>query len=158
TILIVADDGREEEVVTRLARVGYDNTIGFLKGGFDAWKNSGKETDNVVSISADKLAERMEKDPNLNILDVRKKSEYYSEHIIGAENVPLDYINEHIAEVSKDKTYCVHCAAGYRSMAFISILKARGYENLIDVNDGFNGVKKSEKFNLTDYVCPTTML
>ncbi len=158
TILLIADEGREEEIVTRLARVGYDNTIGYLKGGFDAWKNAGKETDTIESISVDELAKRMEENPNLNILDVRKKSEHFSEHMIDSENIALDYINEHIAEVSKDKTYYVHCAGGYRSMIFNSILRARGYDNLIDVQGGFTAIKESGKFKVSDYVCPTTML
>ncbi len=158
TILLIADEGREEEIVTRLARVGYDNTIGYLKGGFEAWKNAGKETDTIESISVDELAKRMEENPDLNILDVRKKSEHFSEHLIGSENIALDYINEHIAEVDKDKTYYVHCAGGYRSMIFISILKARGYDNLIDVQGGFDAIKASGKFKVSDYVCPTTML
>lgn len=157
-ILIVADEGREEEVVTRLARVGYDYAIGFLKGGFESWKNSGKEVDSIESISVDEFAKRMENDADLKVLDVRKKSEYFSEHIIGSENTPLDYVNEHLAEIEKDETYHVHCAGGYRSMIFISILKARGYENLIDVQGGFTAIKESEKFNISDYVCPTTML
>lgn len=157
-ILIVADEGREEEVVTRLARVGYDYAIGFLKGGFESWKNSGKEVDSIESISVDEFAKRMENDADLKVLDVRKKSEYFSEHIIGSENTPLDYVNEHLAEIQKDETYHVHCAGGYRSMIFISILKARGYENLIDVQGGFTAIKESEKFNISDYVCPTTML
>lgn len=158
TILLIADEGREEEIVTRLARVGYDNTIGYLKGGFEAWKNAGKETDTIESISVDELAKRMEENPDLNILDVRKKSEHFSEHVIGSENIALDYINEHIAEVNKDKTYYVHCAGGYRSMIFNSILRARGYDNLIDVQGGFTAIKESGKFNVSDYVCPTTML
>ena len=158
TILLIADEGREEEIVTRLARVGYDNTIGYLKGGFEAWKNAGKETDSIESITVDELAKRMEENPDLNILDVRKKSEHFSEHVIGSENIALDYINEHIAEVNKDKTYYVHCAGGYRSMIFNSILKARGYDNLIDVQGGFDAIKASGKFKVSDYVCPTTML
>ncbi|WP_409965931.1 Hydroxyacylglutathione hydrolase [Mycovorax composti] len=158
TILLIADEGREEEIVTRLARVGYDNTIGYLKGGFEAWKNAGKETDTIESISVDELAKRMEENPDLNILDVRKKSEHFSEHVIGSENIALDYINEHIAEVNKDKTYYVHCAGGYRSMIFNSILRARGYDNLIDVQGGFDAIKASGKFKVSDYVCPTTML
>lgn len=158
TILLIADEGREEEIVTRLARVGYDNTIGYLKGGFDAWKNAGKETDTIESISVDELAKRMEENPDLNILDVRKKSEHFSEHVLDSENIALDYINEHIAEVNKDKTYYVHCAGGYRSMIFNSILRARGYDNLIDVQGGFTAIKESGKFKVSDYVCPTTML
>lgn len=158
TILLIVDEGREEEIVTRLARVGYDNTIGYLKGGFEAWKKAGKETDAIESISVDELAKRMEENPDLNILDVRKKSEHFSEHLIGSENIALDYINEHIAEVNKDKTYYVHCAGGYRSMIFNSILRARGYDNLIDVQGGFTAIKESGKFKVSDYVCPTTML
>lgn len=157
-ILLVADEDTAEEVVTRLARVGYDNAIGYLKGGMQAWTAAGKETDTIESVSADELAGRLAQDPGLNILDVRKKSEHFSEHIIGSENIALDYINEHIAEVSKDKTYYVHCAGGYRSMIFNSILRARGYDNLIDVQGGFKAIKESGKFQVSDYVCPTTML
>lgn len=135
TILLIADEGREEEIVTRLARVGYDNAIGFIKGGFEAWKAAGKEVDTIKSVSVDEFAAATAND--INILDVRKKSEYDSEHIINAENVPLDFVNDNMAQVDKDKTYYVHCAGGYRSMIFTSILKARGYNNLIDVDGGF---------------------
>ncbi|MCG9911254.1 MAG: MBL fold metallo-hydrolase [Flavobacteriales bacterium] len=156
-ILIIADEGREEEVITRLARVGYDFTIGYLKGGFEAWKNAGKEVDSIISVSPAELAEKM-KHEAVNILDVRKASEYYSEHILDAENAPLDYINESMTKVDRNKTYYVHCAGGYRSMIFTSILRARGYENLIDVKGGFKEIKESGLFNVSDYVCPTTML
>ena len=149
---------RVGEVVTRLARVGYDFTIGYLKGGFEAWKLSGEEVDTIESISADQLADIVKKNPAASILDVRKKSEYFSEHIIDSENAPLDFINESMATIDKDKTYFVHCAGGYRSMIFISILKARGFEHLIDVKGGFKEIKESGKFKLTDYVCPTTLL
>lgn len=157
-ILIIADEGREEEIVTRLARVGYDHTIGYLKGGFDAWQKAGKEVDKITSISADELANQLAQNPDIHILDVRKKSEHFSEHIIGAENIALDYINDNIAEIDANKTYYVHCAGGYRSMIFASILKARGYDQLIDVKGGFTAIKASGKFNISDYVCPTTML
>ncbi len=157
-ILIIADEGREEEIVTRLARVGYDHTIGYLKGGFDAWQKAGKEVDTITSISADELANQLAKNPDIHILDVRKKSEHFSEHIIGAENIALDYINDNIAEIDANKTYYVHCAGGYRSMIFASILKARGYDQLIDVKGGFTAIKESGKFDVSDYVCPTTML
>lgn len=158
TILLITDEGREEEVVTRLARVGYDNTIGYLKGGFEAWKNAGNEVDHIESISVDELASRKTQDSTISILDVRKQSEHFSEHIIDAANIPLDYINQHLADIDKEKTYYVHCAGGYRSMIFTSILKARGYENLIDVQGGFDAIKASGKFQVSDYVCPTTML
>ena len=156
-ILLVTDEGREEEVITRLARVGYDFTIGYLKGGIAAWKAAGKELDQIESISAEETLKRA----NLGegeIIDVRKNSEYLSEHIVGVENAPLDFINESMLKINKDKTYFVHCASGYRSMIFISTLRARGYENLIDVQGGFKAIKESEKFKLSEYVCPTTLL
>jgi len=157
-ILLVTEPGREEEVVTRLARVGYDYSIGYLKGGFDAWKAAGKETDHVQRLSAAEFADAVAADPQANILDVRKKSEYDSEHIVEAENAPLDYINESMLKVDKNKFYYVHCAGGYRSMIFISILKARGYNNLVDVRGGFKEIKEGGRFTITDYVCPTTLL
>lgn len=156
-LLIVADKGREEEVVTRLARVGYDHTIGYLAGGFEAWAAAGKEVDQIESISAEELAKRMEKE-ELQILDVRKNSEYLSEHLVNAENTPLDFINDEMAKIDKDKTYYVHCAGGYRSMVFNSILRARGFDKLIDVKGGFKAIKEAGKFELTDYVCPSTLL
>lgn len=157
-ILVVADPGREEEVITRLARVGYDHAIGHLAGGFDAWKKANKEIDHIPSVSADEFAEKEAKDATINILDVRKQSENYSEHIIGAVNAPLDYINESMKQVDKDKTYYVHCAGGYRSVIFASILKARGYDHLINVSGGFAAIKASGKFKISDYLCPSTML
>jgi hydroxyacylglutathione hydrolase len=156
-ILLVTDEGREEEVITRLARVGYDYTIGYLKGGFEAWKKSGKEVDQIQSITADELAEIMSKE-KVNVLDVRKKSEYQSEHVVNAENAPLDFINDSMAQIDKNEPYYVHCAGGYRSMIFNSTLRARGYENLIDVNGGFKALKESGKFAVSDYVCPSTLL
>lgn len=157
-LLLVIDEGREEEVVTRLARVGYDNALGYLKGGMNAWINEGKETDSIQSISVNELSDLQKNNPEINILDVRKNSEYQSEHIINAENAPLDYINESMIKINKDKTYYVHCGGGYRSMVFISTLKARGYDNLIDVAGGFKAIKESEKFKVSDYVCPSTLL
>jgi len=156
-ILLVTDEGREEEVITRLARVGYDFTIGYLKGGFTAWEKAGKEVDQITSITADELAAIIRKE-NVNILDVRKKSEYQSEHIIDAENAPLDFINDSMAQLDKNKTYYVHCAGGYRSMIFSSILRARGYSNLIDIKGGFNAIRGNGKFSISDYVCPSTQL
>lgn len=156
-LLIIADVGREEEVITRLARVGYDYSIGYLAGGFEAWKKAGKEVDHIRSITPDELADIMKK-KEVNILDVRKKSEYQSEHVEGAENAPLDFINDSMLQVDKNKTYYVHCASGYRSVVFCSILKARGYENLVDVSGGFKAIKNSGHFEVSDYVCPTTLL
>ena len=157
-LLLVTDEGKEAEVVTRLARVGYDHSLGFLKGGFSAWENSGRETDSIQRINVSDLDNVMEKTSAIQLLDVRKKSEYDSEHVEGAINAPLDYINESMLKIDRNKSYFVHCAGGYRSMIFASILKARGYNNLVDVREGFAGIKKSGKFTITDYVCPTTML
>ncbi|AFL82961.1 Zn-dependent hydrolase, glyoxylase [Belliella baltica DSM 15883] len=157
-ILVVADKGMEEEVITRLARVGYDYSIGYLDGGFDSWKEDGREVDTLTSLTVDEFAELQKNQGDVNILDVRKNSEFLSEHIIGAENAPLDYINESMLQVDKNKTYYVHCAGGYRSMIFASILKARGYDNLIDIKGGFKALKESEKFNVSEYVCPSTLL
>jgi rhodanese-related sulfurtransferase len=156
-ILLVAEPNRVEEVVTRLARVGYDYTIGYLEGGFEAWEKEGKEVDRIKSITAEELAAIAAKE-EVHILDVRKNSEYLSEHVENAENAPLDYVNESMLKVDKNKTYYVHCAGGYRSMIFNSILRARGYDNLIDVKGGFKAIKESEKLKVTDYVCPSTLL
>ncbi len=156
-ILIIANDGREEEVITRLARVGYDNTIGYLKGGIDAWKEAGLETDSIVSVSPSELKVKML--GKINIVDVRQESEFYSEHVDG-ENVvnrPLDFINKNMADYDKDKEYYLHCAGGYRSMIAASILKAQGIEHVIDVAGGFNDIKEAG-VKVTEYVCPTTML
>ena len=157
-ILLITDNGLEEEVITRLARVGYDFAIGYLDGGIEAWKKAGKETESIPTVTVEEFANLEVQNPDINILDVRKNSEYYSEHIVNAINAPLDYINDSMVKVDKNKTYYVHCAGGYRSMIFASILKARGYDNLINVNGGFAAIKASEKFKITDYVCPTTML
>ena len=157
-ILLVAEPGRETEIITRLARVGYDFTIGFLAGGFEAWKQSGKEIDQIKSISADELATIQKQDTGIAILDVRKASEYKSEHVKGTINAPLDFINDSMAAIEKDKTYYVHCAGGYRSMIFVSILKARGFDHLIDVKGGFKEIKESGQFKLTEYSIPTSLL
>lgn len=157
-ILLITDAGREEEVVTRLARVGYDYCIGYLDGGFDAWKNAGMETDHIERVTVEQLAEICAKSPKTPVFDVRKQSEFNSEHVEGFENAPLDSINDSMLRIPKDKPVYVHCAAGYRSMISSSILKARGYNNLIDVKGGFKAIKESEKFKLTDYVCPSTLL
>ena len=157
-LLIIAEAGREEEVVTRLARVGYDNAIGYLKGGIEAWKAAGKETDQIESINPEELAVRIEKGLEVNILDVRKNSEHYSEHLINSENAALDYINDSMTRIDKNKPYYIHCEGGYRSMIFNSILRARGYHNLIDIKGGFKALKDSGKFELSAFVCPTTII
>lgn len=156
-LLIITDQGREEEVVTRLARVGYDNAIGYLKGGIEAWKAAGKEVDQIETITPEELAIRVANGLEVNILDVRKNTEHYSEHLLNSENTALDYINETMTKIDKNKPYYVHCAGGYRSMIFNSILRARGYHNLIDIKGGFKALKDSGKFEVSPYVCPSTL-
>ena len=157
-ILVVADKGREEEVVIRLARVGFDYTLGYLKGGMNAWIASGKETDHIESVTPDEVADIIASGKKATMLDVRKYSEFLSERVIGVQILPLDDINEKIAEIDKDEKYYVHCAGGYRSMIFNSMLRARGYHNLIDIKGGFKAIKESGKFKLSDYVCPNTLV
>lgn len=156
-ILIVAEEGKIEEVIIRLARVGYDNAVGYLAGGFEAWSSAGKAIATIPSVSAEEFAERY-KMGEVNILDVRRKSEYDSQHIIGAKNVPLDYVHDNVAEVDKAATQFVHCAGGYRSMIFTSILKQKGYDNLINVRGGFSKLSSMDDFQLTEYAEPETML
>ena len=156
-ILIIADKGREEEVVTRLARVGFDYAIGYLKGGINAWKEAEKAIDQIESVSAEELSARIAVGFEVNILDVRKQNEFTAEHVMRSQNTPLDIINDQMAQIEIDKTYYVHCAGGYRSMIFNSILRARGFHNLIDVKGGFKALKESGKFDLSPYVCPSTI-
>ena len=155
-ILLITDEGREEEVVIRLARVGYDYAIGYLKGGFKAWQDEGKEIDFIPSISADDFIDIYKNNRAINILDVRKEGEFNSEHIQTAMNLPLDYINEGMPNIDKSKTYYVHCAGGYRSMIYVSILKSRGYENLINIESGYQTIIKDSSVDRTEYVCPST--
>lgn len=153
-LLLVTPLGREEESITRLARVGYDNTLGYLKGGFDTWKNAGMEYDTVNSVSAETLEEIMEE--KIPVFDVRKEGEYTAEHIVDVPSTPLDFINDHLAEFPKEEEFYLHCAGGYRSMIASSILKARGYHNVINVIGGFTAIKKTN-IKTTNYVCPSTL-
>ena len=140
-ILLVCDAGKEEECVTRLARVGYDNTIGYLDGGIDAWMAAGKQVDTITSITADEFAARYNND--MNVLDVRRPGECETGHVANAENKPLDFINDWTSDTNRSKTYYIHCAGGYRSMVAASILKARGFEDIIEVAGGYGAIAKT---------------
>ncbi len=155
-ILLVAYEGKEEEAIIRLSRVGYDNAIGYLKGGFDAWKNSGKEIETVNRITAEEFMKKYSSE-KLVIIDVRKKSEFDSQHVFDALNIPLNQINNRLAEFPKDKPFILNCAGGYRSMIAASLLKQRGFENFTDVIGGFTEIAKTD-VPKTNYVCPTTLL
>ena len=154
-LLLVVPEGKSEEAVTRLSRVGYDNTLGFLEGGIDAWKAAGKDVETLDSISAEEFAERV-KTQEFNILDVRKDGEYASSHLENAQHFALDYINQNMNQIDKNKTYYVHCAGGYRSVIASSILKARGFNNLVDIAGGFDAIKNTD-LPTTDFVCPSTI-
>jgi glyoxylase-like metal-dependent hydrolase (beta-lactamase superfamily II)/rhodanese-related sulfurtransferase len=154
-LLLVAPEGREEEAVTRLSRVGFDGTLGYLKGGFAAWKAAGKEVDTVKSVPAEEMKAGMEKN-STPVYDVRKPGEYTSEHVDKAHSTPLDFLNNHLAEFPKEENFYVHCAGGYRSVIAASILKSRGIHNLIDVKGGFKAIKEAG-IETTNYVCPSTL-
>ena len=154
-ILLVTPEGREKETITRLSRVGFDYALGYLKGGFIAWKKASKEYDTISSIQAKTFREIKDID-DVPVFDVRKEGEYLSEHVLDANNTPLDYINNYLTEFPETETFYVHCAGGYRSMIATSILKSRGIHNLIDVAGGFNAIKEAG-IPTTDYVCPSTL-
>jgi len=155
-ILLITYPDKEEEAITRLSRVGYDHTIGFLKGGFEQWKKSGKEFERIERINALELEQEYKKGEPL-VIDVRKKSEFDSEHVIGAINVPLNEINSHLAQFPKDKPFILHCGSGYRSMIAASILQQRGWNDFKDVSDGFDGIAKTG-VKRSEYICPSTLL
>ena len=140
-IALVVPKGQEAETVLRLARVGYENCVGYLDGGMDAWRAAGKEINTVTSIAAQNFVAELLQDPTLLILDVRKPAEFEAEHLQTAQNLPLDYLNDNMVELQKQNTYYLHCAGGYRSMVAASILKARGFENIIDVQGGIAAIK-----------------
>jgi len=154
-IILIAPAGREKEAVTRLSRVGFDNTLGYLQGGIGAWQAVSKEIDTVESLNADAIVTNQSTHEK-QIFDVRRSSEYISEHVIDAINIPLSEHNNHLATLPKDDDFYLHCAGGYRSMIAASILKSRGYHNLINIIGGFAAIKKTNT-KVTDYVCPSTL-
>jgi glyoxylase-like metal-dependent hydrolase (beta-lactamase superfamily II)/rhodanese-related sulfurtransferase len=156
-IIFIGDEARINEIVTRFSRVGYDNTLGYLEGGIANWKAHGLEVDMIGSISAAKFATMLENGEMEVALDVRKESEYLSEHVVGVDNFPLDWIHQNFAEINPDKEYFLHCASGYRSLIAASIFMANGVKKVTDVRGGFNDLKETNA-PLTEYVCPTTLL
>mgnify|MGYP003684030007 FL=1 len=142
-IVFIASKGMEKEVITRLSRVGYDHTLGYLEGGFTAWVHAGKDVETITSISAETFSKQYSK-KSLNVIDVRKPGEFQAEQINGAQNIPLDFINNHLELLDKQTEYHIHCLGGYRSMIFNSILKSRGYHQLIDIEGGIRSIKETE--------------
>lgn len=155
-IILLADEDRVEEVVTRLSRVGYDGALGYLKGGLEAWKESGREVEGIESISAQALIELLKEDKALNPIDVRKPSEYTAEHILKIDTLPLDELNSRIGELDVNKTYTLHCQSGYRSLIAASILKANGFKSIIDVTGGFKALIDAGAEH-SNFVCPSTL-
>ena len=154
-ILLVAPEGREEEAVTRLARVGFDQTLGFLQGGMSAWKAAGKASESIHSISAEQFESEYAANRD-RVFDVRKPGEYQSEHIDGAHHAPLSSLNHHLADFPDASPFYLHCAGGYRSMIASSMLKARGIHNMIDVQGGYAAISETQ-IPKTNYVCPSTL-
>ena len=140
-IILVTPDGREEETITRLSRVGFDNTLGYLEGGINAWTAAGKDIEQIENITAPQLQTTIEKGAAL--FDVRKQNEYNSVHIPGAMLVPLDKINERLGQFDLEKPFYVHCAGGYRSMIALSILKNRGIHKGVNIAGGMKAIQET---------------
>ncbi len=154
-ILLVAPDGREEETITRLSRVGFDQTLGYLEGGFEAWKNANMEFDTIHSVTASEIKDAIAS-KEMPVFDVRKEGEFEAEHVEDAQHTSLDFLNDHMTEFPSEGSFYLHCAGGYRSVIAASILKRRGIHNLIDVAGGFAALKKAG-VAVTNYVCPSTL-
>jgi len=154
SILLVTPEGREEDTIRRLSRVGFDNVLGYLEGSFNAWKKAAKEIDLLPTVSAQFLEDKIKE--NVLVFDVRKPGEYESDHMNVAENTPLDFLNDHISEFPTDEAFYLHCAGGYRSVIAASILKARGFHNVIDVVGGYAAIRKTTIERTTE-VCPSTI-
>jgi hydroxyacylglutathione hydrolase len=148
-IVLVVPEGKEAETVTRLARVGYDNCVGYLDGGMKAWIAAGEPVETIESVTAESIAAEID---SLPVVDVRKPGEYEAEHLANAEHVALDFMLENLGDLQPNNPYYVHCAGGYRSVIAISLLKQKGFKNLIDIAGGFGAIKKAG-IPTTDFVC-----
>ena len=155
-LLLVAEPGTEVEAISRLSRVGFDNVIGILEGGFDSWKNSGKDVDSITAVSATDLACAVNTDDSTRVVDVRRPGEYTAEHVEGASHAPLSFLTDYLDRLPKEQFY-MHCAGGYRSVIANSILKKNGIHNAVEVLGGFNAIKKTDAPR-TDFVCPDSIL
>jgi rhodanese-related sulfurtransferase len=155
-LLLVTEPGMEEEVITRLSRVGFDHVVGYLSGGFSAWKEADKETDRVNRISTEEFASQFDAEKSV-VVDVRKETEYAAEHVSDAYSKPLAYINEWTKDINPDEHFFMHCQGGYRSMIAASILQARGYRNFTEVDGGFAAISKTA-IPTTDFICQSKVL
>lgn len=151
-ILLITPEGKEEETITRLSRVGFDNVLGYLNGGIEAWKNAGLEIDTMNSISPEQFASELTE--NCTVVDARKPGEYSAEHVENALNFPLDYVNSNIEQIKNHDNFYLHCAGGYRSVIMGSILKLRGIHNFTNIEKGFSGIRNTT-IKTTEFVCPS---
>jgi len=152
-LLLVVEPGREEEAITRLARVGFDQVLGYLEGGFSTWVHSSKEIDTVQQMEPQKMALFLANNPQTKVVDLRKPSEYQTQHLEGALNRPLDQINLWMGELDPNETFLMHCAGGYRSMMAASILQSRGFRNFHEVRGGFKALSSQTNLPLTELLC-----
>ncbi len=155
-ILLITPEGKEEETITRLSRVGFDNTLGYLKGGFENWKKNKKEFDTISSISAEEFSQKTKDTLPLPTFDVRKEGEYLAEHLKDTTHTPLTNINEYLNDFPSKETFYLYCGGGYRSVIASSILKKRGIHNFTNIEGGFADIKKTA-LETTDYICPSTI-
>jgi len=154
-ILLVTPKGREKETITRLSRVGFDQTLGYLNHGIEAWSKAGNAIDTIDGIKVTDL-KALKEQKVLNIFDVRKPGEYASEHLDEAHSTPLSFINDYMDKFPENEPFYLHCAGGYRSVIAASILKSRGIHNLIDVKRGFAAIK-NEGMKISEYICPSKL-
>jgi glyoxylase-like metal-dependent hydrolase (beta-lactamase superfamily II)/rhodanese-related sulfurtransferase len=154
-LLLITSEGMEVETITRLSRVGFDQVLGYLKGGFTAWKKASKEYDTVSSVAANTFKD-LKAQHEVPVFDVRKEGEFLSEHVLAAHNTPLNSLNQHLTEFPEKETFYVHCAGGYRSMIAASMLKNRGIHNFINIAGGFDAIKETT-IPISDFVCPSTL-
>ena len=155
TVIVIAHPNRLTEVYTRLKRTNAHYKLAYLNGGFQTWSSSQRGVNTIQSISIEDFTLTVQP----AIIDVRKPSEYYSQHMMHAQNIPLDDIVEFPSQMhlNNDVSYYTYCATGYRSLIFISILKSKGVHNLINIKGGFRALKYADLFELSDYACPTTL-
>ena len=154
-LLLITSEEMEVETITRLSRVGFDQVLGYLKGGFNAWKKASKEYDTVSSVAANTFKD-LKAQHEVPVFDVRKEGEFLSEHVLAAHNTPLNSLNQHLTEFPEKETFYVHCAGGYRSMIAASMLKNRGIHNFINIAGGFDAIKETT-IPISDFVCPSTL-
>jgi len=144
-IIFIADEGREEEVVVRLSRVGYDCSCGYLDGGIKAWEKEGKEVIVTEEITATTFVNTLNIGEITSTIDVRKPNEFNIGHIKGVENKPLDFVHSQVEDLYPENTYHIHCAGGYRSLIYASIIRSKGISNVVNILGGYDAIIKAKE-------------